>query len=229
MASTKRAVGSAERVSPLVPAAFAAGQPDDVLYRRLHDHEGEPGWTPTALVSGAVVVTIMRAYARLTDELGEHFRQFGLTQPYFNVLMLLYSADHRQLPMHEIARGLHVGRFNVTRLIDRMHRDGLVERIASTTDRRVIYVRLAPTGAQRFQQCLRFHWRRIDAMMSALPVDEQEHLVELLSHLHGTFGTWRTVPAADRHTDHDPGDIEPTGGRHVSFAEDRRAQPPSVL
>jgi len=60
------------------------------------------------------------------------------------------------LPLHELTASMVVGealsRSGITRLLDRMERDGLITRTVSTTDRRRFDVSLTAHGRQRFGQ-----------------------------------------------------------------------------
>ena len=167
---------------------------DEASYRRLLDHAGSPGWTEKAIRSAEVIVRLLRTYGAVAEQLGKHLEEFGLTQPQFNVLMLLFSANQHRLPMRDIAEGLHVTRFNVTKLIDRMERDAVVKRTPATEDRRVIFVEMTEEGLTKLRRCLRLHWRRIDAMVSGLSVLEQDQLLALLAKLSGAVTRWQQVP-----------------------------------
>ncbi len=60
------------------------------------------------------------------------------------------------LPLHELTASMVVAdaltRSGITRLLDRMDRDGLITRTVSTTDRRRFDVSLTPPGRLRYDQ-----------------------------------------------------------------------------
>jgi DNA-binding MarR family transcriptional regulator len=74
----------------------------------------------------------------------------------FDVLVHLAWAPSAALPLHELTASMVVSdalsRTGVTRLLDRMERDGLITRTVSSTDRRRFDVSLTPHGRQRFEQ-----------------------------------------------------------------------------
>ncbi len=80
----------------------------------------------------------------------------GLSLEQFDVLVHLAWAPSGTLPLHELTASMVVAdalsRSGITRLLDRMERDGLVTRTVSTTDRRRFDVSLTPHGRQRFGQ-----------------------------------------------------------------------------
>ncbi len=73
----------------------------------------------------------------------------GLTQAQFDILMLLrYQTADGSADQTTLGRMLVVNRSNVTGLVDRMERDGLVTRTGDPRDRRVKRVRMTPAGAR---------------------------------------------------------------------------------
>jgi len=76
------------------------------------------------------------------------FASHGLTTLQYNVLRILYvrDADGEGLPIGTIGSGLMVRGPDVTRLVDRLERAGLVERFRPGDDRRVVKVRLTRRG-----------------------------------------------------------------------------------
>ena len=64
----------------------------------------------------------------------------------YETLAKLAASPNRMLPMHEIAAGVGASSATVTRMIDRLVKDGLVCREYSTRDRRVVYAVLTDKG-----------------------------------------------------------------------------------
>jgi DNA-binding MarR family transcriptional regulator len=90
--------------------------------------------------------------ARFRRDLAES----GLSLEEFDVLVHLAWAPSQTLALHELAASMVVAdtlsRTGITRLLDRMDRDGLITRTVSTTDRRRFDVSLTPQGRQRFEE-----------------------------------------------------------------------------
>src|SRR6516162_9429751 len=80
----------------------------------------------------------------------------GLSLEQFDVLVHLAWAPSRTLALHELTASMVIAdalsRSGITRLLDRMERDGLISRTVSTRDRRRFDVSLAPRGQRRFEQ-----------------------------------------------------------------------------
>ena len=76
--------------------------------------------------------------------------QFGLTGPQLTVIKLLESFG--DLSLSSLSERIRAQNSTVTGIIDRMEREGLVRRERSTTDRRVIYIRLSEKGTKLARQ-----------------------------------------------------------------------------
>jgi DNA-binding MarR family transcriptional regulator len=93
-----------------------------------------------------VLLAIVRAEARLTREVEEALGRVGLSGPQFNVLMEVAAAPDGRLALHEICDRLLKSPPNVTALVDRLERDGLLRRERSRQDRRVVMATLTERG-----------------------------------------------------------------------------------
>jgi DNA-binding MarR family transcriptional regulator len=94
----------------------------------------------------AIVETIIYLYTesrRLTKGMA---RDFGLTGPQLTVIKLLESIH--DLSLSSLSERIRAQNSTVTGIIDRMEREGLVRRERSTTDRRVVHIRLSDKGAR---------------------------------------------------------------------------------
>ncbi len=92
----------------------------------------------------AIVETIIYLYTesrRLTKGMAA---QFGLTGPQLTVIKLLEELG--DLSLSSLSERIRAQNSTVTGIIDRMEREGLVRRERSTTDRRVVYIRLSDKG-----------------------------------------------------------------------------------
>jgi DNA-binding MarR family transcriptional regulator len=80
----------------------------------------------------------------------------GLSLEEFDALIHLAQAPAGTLPLQELTSSMLVAdalsRSGLTRLLDRMERDGLVRRTVSPHDRRRFDVSLTPDGRGRFDQ-----------------------------------------------------------------------------
>jgi DNA-binding MarR family transcriptional regulator len=128
---------------------------------------------------------------RVSEELSRysqcHFAQHGITKGRFIVLMLLSDkvmGRRIQSPTPaELADKANCTRATMTGLVDSLERDGLVQRIPDSLDRRMMRVSLTDKGNDFMIGFLPEHFRRITNLMSCLDNNEQVLLVGLLGKL----------------------------------------------
>jgi DNA-binding MarR family transcriptional regulator len=101
------------------------------------------------------------ATALITSRFRRDLAAAGLSLEQFDVLVHLAWAPSGTLPLHQLTASMVVAdalsRSGITRLLDRMDRDGLITRTVSTTDRRRFDVSLTPAGRLRFDQAWPAH------------------------------------------------------------------------
>lgn len=107
--------------------------------------------------------SFLTAHAGLIDRLGEEMEaETGLPLPWYEVLLLIYESDDRQLRMHELAESRLLSRSAMTRFVDRMEAAGLVHRESCVSDRRGTFVTATDLGKKRFREAGRVHLRGIE-------------------------------------------------------------------
>ena len=105
----------------------------------------------------------------LAREADRILQPFGLTQAQFDILMLLrYQTADGSADQTTLGRMLVVNRSNVTGLVDRMERDGLVTRSGDRADRRVRRVRMTPAGATLLGKAERAYAERTRGIVAGL-------------------------------------------------------------
>ena len=100
------------------------------------------------------------------------------------VLLPLADAPDHQLRMHELAELSHLTRSGLTRRIDRLVDDGLVERVTCPSDRRGAYAQVTPTGLAELANALPHHVSSLEGYLATrLSATEVETLTRLLRRL----------------------------------------------
>lgn len=97
-------------------------------------------------------LNLMRTHQVLTQEADKIFKEYGLTETQYNVLRILAGADDEGLPSLEIARRMITRVPDITRLVDRLQRNGWVLRRPCPRDRRVIYIQLTEEGRRMAEE-----------------------------------------------------------------------------
>lgn len=108
--------------------------------------------------------------------------EFDQTLPRFDLLAQLFRAPEG-LTMGELSRRLMVTSGNVTGLVDRLVKEGMVERRASETDRRAQTVRLTKAGETAFGEMAPAHLGWVQEMMAGMSRKDLAALYELLGNL----------------------------------------------
>lgn len=101
---------------------------------------------------------------------------FDITLPQFDVLSELEHAGSA-LTMSQLSQKLMVSNGNVTGVVDRLERDGLVRRRASSTDRRVQYIELTEQGNSLFRDIASEHEHWIENLLGDLSPNEIKALI----------------------------------------------------
>lgn len=124
--------------------------------------------SPGAPELGAFL-NVVRTSVRLMDEVADVVKSEGLTEPQFNALRILRGAGPEGLPCSAIGRRMIRRVPDITRLVDRLEREGLAERRRDDApDRRVVRVTISDRG--------RGLLRRLDGPVRALHRRQFEHL-----------------------------------------------------
>jgi DNA-binding MarR family transcriptional regulator len=118
-----------------------------------------------------VHVNVLLLANRSLDRLEEICRGEGVTHAQYVALWSLCLSDDRDrgIPVSAVADGLLNRYSDATRLIDRLEKAGLAERLPNPADRRGVLVRATAAGRERFEaltpQVQRFHatqWSNLD-------------------------------------------------------------------
>ena len=97
------------------------------------------------------------AYVGLTNRLAVQLEQHRLSPVEFEVLLRLARSPGNRLRMTDLAGQTSLSTSGVTRVVDRMDRDGLVRREACASDRRSSYAVITDAGLHRLDEVLPDH------------------------------------------------------------------------
>lgn len=93
-------------------------------------------------------VAILRAADSLTHEPAALLKQHGLTAPQYNVLRILRGAGAAGLRCGDVGARMIQREPDITRLLDRLERRGLITRSRARDDRRVVHAAITPAGLE---------------------------------------------------------------------------------
>lgn len=104
----------------------------------------------------------MLAHARVTRRLDEELRaEHDISFAEYDALLTIAEAPGRRIRMGQLADEVLLSKSGVTRLIDRLVGDGLVERSACMADARGAEAVLTEVGLSRLREASRTHLRGI--------------------------------------------------------------------
>ncbi|GLW62282.1 transcriptional regulator [Actinomadura rubrobrunea] len=112
-----------------------------------------PPSVPTSAAELAVWRTFLRAQVQISrrlqaDLLADHDLPLGS----YEVLTHLSEAPGGRLRMNDLADRVLLSRSGLTRLVDRLQREGLVARQSCASDARGLYAVLTPAGRRRVEE-----------------------------------------------------------------------------
>ena len=121
---------------------------------------------------------MLRAHAALTKALDAQLEAaHGLPLTSYEVLMYLADADDQRMRMCDLATSVIISRSGLTRLVDRLEREGLIERVSCSTDARGAFAKLTAAGREQVAAARPTHLAGVRAMyLDHFTPEEQEVL-----------------------------------------------------
>src|SRR5574341_663408 len=124
-------------------------------------------------------VVLARCFSAFTQTSAQHLKTFDLTPPQFGVLESL--AHVGPMKMCEIGSKLLMSGANVTGLVDRLEKKGLVRRVVDAEDRRLFRIHLTEEGSKLIAKIFPLHASHIEEFASVLTSKEKRLLTDLLN------------------------------------------------
>jgi DNA-binding MarR family transcriptional regulator len=128
------------------------------------------------------LLLLLRTADRIWNTSRLFFDRWDLSPSQFNVLNLLHD-NPDGLSQIELSRELIMHRSNVTGLVDRLERRGLVQRNDLASDRRAYRVVVTRRGAALLEQILPQYYRRADEVWESMSTERVSQLTADLKQL----------------------------------------------
>jgi DNA-binding MarR family transcriptional regulator len=141
-----------------------------------HAREGDP----VASIGVSLWVRLLESHNRMLSELRRRLAA-DCTLPRFDLLANLEREDGQTLAA--LSRRMLVTAGNLTGLVDRAERDGVVERRPDPSDRRLSRVFLTSRGRELVQGLIPAHAHHVSELLSMLDATERRELRRLLGKL----------------------------------------------
>lgn len=154
--------------------------------REAHHQWLRHGWTEAA-DGMAMVTSLVRAQQLLMERIEAQLRPMDLTFARFEILRLLSFTQSGSMPMTRLGSLLQVHPTSVTSAVERLVRQGYVERLRRERDRRVVLASLTDAGREVVERATAALNREVFEQPGLEP-DEVARLTELLGRLRASAG-----------------------------------------
>ncbi len=120
----------------------------------------------------------LRLESRIQSTVAEQLRAIDLSVPHCDVLTTLTDAEG--ISQQELAQRLYVTKGNISGLLDRLERAGLVERRSTAADRRQYSIHLTASGRAAAERAIALQHALIAATLGRLPAEKIAEFETLL-------------------------------------------------
>ena len=126
------------------------------------------------------ILNIVRTAARMQHALHLQLKPYGITETQYNSLRILRGAGSIGLTCAEIAERLVSQDPDITRLVERLQRQGLVRRERGEKDRRVVLTKITAAGLDRLKEMDPVVNSTVNALLSHLSSSQLKTMIDLL-------------------------------------------------
>ncbi len=136
---------------------------------------------PIALFGHEALLNIYYTASQLRKKASDFLQPLGLTDVQFNLMMLLqHQGNAEGLNQAQLSKMMLVNRANITSLIDRMEKAGLVARSSSPTDRRYNIIKLTNYGTKLLARIEPLYIKEVKKIMAPLKDVQQKSMIAML-------------------------------------------------
>lgn len=135
-----------------------------------------------ATIEEELLVSLLRTTDVLQERFEQMIRPFNISMTQYNVLRILRGAEPNGRTCGEIGERMIAREPDVTRLLERMDKAGLIKRTRDSADRRVVVTRITPAGLKLLDE-LDPKVREIDGLLQPMGERKIESMLKLLDEL----------------------------------------------
>ncbi|MBT5072505.1 MAG: MarR family transcriptional regulator [Kordiimonadaceae bacterium] len=127
-------------------------------------------------------IELIRYSGKLEQIIDDKLRQnFGQNISRFDVLSQLEREQENGLSVGELAGRLIASKGNITGLLDRMQKDGLLTKVAKEEDRRSYIINLSDKGRDLFNQMADNNATWIEEALQSIDLEHMQDFTQFLS------------------------------------------------
>lgn len=135
---------------------------------------GEGKYYEEAIYSLALIYNV------ITDEMTKYLSKYDLTPGKFNILLAVKQGGKEGISQVDVSKRLIVTPSNMTKLIDKLEKDGLATRSSLAGDRRVNILKITAKGAKLLDSAWDGYNERLQKLLSSFNTTQQKTLSSLL-------------------------------------------------
>ncbi|MGH2496007.1 MAG: MarR family winged helix-turn-helix transcriptional regulator [Ktedonobacteraceae bacterium] len=122
--------------------------------------------------------SFLTAHAALINQIERELQEAGVVPlSWYDVLFALYDAPGQRLRMNELASAIVLSRSGLTRLVDRLEAEGLLNRERSASDRRGAFAVLTEKGIEAMRNAWPVYAKGIDEHFARYLSDEDTRIM----------------------------------------------------
>ena len=134
---------------------------------------------PFASIEEELLVCLLRTTDVLHERFEQMIRPFNISMTQYNVLRILRGAEPDGRTCGEIGERMIAREPDVTRLLERMEKAGLIKRTRDSADRRVVVTRITSCGLKLLDE-MEPKLREIDGLLKPMGERKIEAMLGLL-------------------------------------------------
>lgn len=121
-------------------------------------------------------------FSRIEKEIEDYLKSYKLSTAKFNAMMIIkHQGKDKGISQVEVGKKLIVTASNMTKLTDRMVKDGYVKRYAQQNDRRVNLVKITQKGADLLDKAWPGYIETVKELTSLLDTEDLKNLSGILN------------------------------------------------
>ncbi len=139
-------------------------------------------------INEEVVYLLALIYSYLFDDMSGYLSKSQLTPAKFNVLMILkHHGGKAGMRQGDLSQRLLVSTSNMSRVLEKLQREGLITLGGTATDRRIKLIRITPAATKLLDKVWPGYTQRLKDLTQALPEDKKRELSGILVQWIGFF------------------------------------------
>ncbi|MCR4336483.1 MAG: MarR family transcriptional regulator [Candidatus Omnitrophica bacterium] len=128
-----------------------------------------------------IIYSFVLIYNIIMDDITAYLKSYHLTPGKLNILMVIKHKGRKQgISQVEISKHLIVTPSNMTKLIDKLEKEGLVNRSALEGDRRVNIMNITDQGSQLLDEIWPAYNKKLMDLAADLEQGQQKQMCQLL-------------------------------------------------